>query len=64
VGKGFSWEGYEDYLGVGRVMNNSPAERAGLRTGDRIVSINSVSVKSKSREEIQKLLQNPKVELT
>jgi len=63
VGKGFSWEEYEDYLGVGRVMDGSPAERAGLRTGDRIVSINSVSVKSKSREEIQKLLQNPKVEL-
>jgi len=63
VGKGFSWEGYEDYLGVGRVMDGSPAERAGLRTGDRIVGINSVSVKSKSREEIQKLLQNPKAEL-
>lgn len=46
VGVGATYHSQEDSLYVYRVFQDSPAQKAGLLSGDRIVSVNGASVRS------------------
>lgn len=49
---------------IEQIVKNSPAQRAGLRTGDEIIAINSQPVRNLSDQDYHLLLRQPKVELT
>ena len=47
-----------DTIFVKQVKEGGPAERAGLRTGDRIVSVNGESVTGKTYSQVIALIQS------
>lgn len=66
-GIGVSIELYGNYCRIVSPMPNTPAERAGLRTGDLIRKVDGAEMKGKSAAEVSALLKGPagtKVSLT
>ena len=57
-GYGFNLHAEKDKPGqyIGSVDNDSPAEDADLRQGDRIVAVNGVNVEDKSHSEVIQLI--------
>jgi len=41
---------------IGEVDHRSPAERAGLLSGDRVVEVNGVNVETESHSEVNEIL--------
>jgi len=59
VGLGVELKPHRDTLMVLRVITGSPAERAGIRPGDRIVAVDGRQTKDVSTERAANLLQGP-----
>ena len=57
VGLGIELKSHAAELAIVRVISGSPAEQAGLRAGDRILSVNGVSTKNVPTEQAANMLQ-------
>jgi carboxyl-terminal processing protease len=59
VGLGIELKGEEDALTVVNVISGSPAQKGGLQTGDRIVSVDGRTVKALTPDRAADLLKGP-----
>lgn len=59
-GIGVSFDIREGYITVISPIENSPSDRLGIRSGDRIIKIDGVSAKGISQEEVYDKLRGPK----
>lgn len=58
TGIGVSITNNGTYVEIVSLFDNSPAKKAGIKVGDKIISINNKNVKGKSTEDILKLVKN------
>ena len=56
VGIGVQYYSYNDQAIITRVFKESPAENAGIKVGDIIKKVNSVSISGKSSDEIKEMV--------